>query len=116
MNPHRYLIADADLEIMHESGTRISLHITSGKGEIELSDGKLLRMFAKHALLKRRRWLIPEQVLEPIRQVRSLVDISVAGRRIARLDTQRESDFLCRMLGLPYCSIRPFALVIALFA
>jgi hypothetical protein len=45
MKDRRNLVADADLEIIHETGSRISLQLQSSQGVIDLSDAGLLRFF-----------------------------------------------------------------------
>ena len=66
MISHRYLIADTNLEVVHETGTRISLQLSQGQGVVELSDaGMLRRSFQKSAKPAARRWLRADSPTTP---------------------------------------------------
>ena len=114
MNKLRYLVADADLEITHDSGSRISVRLAAGEGVVELHDNRLLRIAIKNFRRERQQWHALSVYLPLIQQLKGRIDLSVSGRPVARLDSSKKADFFCRRLGLPNCSIRPFALLISL--
>lgn len=114
MKDHRYLVADADLEIIHETGSRISLQLQSGQGVIDLSDAGLLRFFIKNVISHHPQLNTLQDLLQQVHPVTARIDISVQGRRIARLDTQQRGGFICRSMGLPFCRLRPIAFIVAL--
>ncbi|MEN8168366.1 MAG: hypothetical protein ABFR65_12950 [Pseudomonadota bacterium] len=115
MNERRSLIVDADLELTNGSGSRVSLRLKSGQGVVELSDAALLRWFIKDYLASRQRRGTLQRMLYMANYLNPKIDISVIGKRIARVDTERGGGFICGLLGLPGLRIWPFAFVRALF-
>jgi hypothetical protein len=115
MNNPQLLIADADLEIIHESGSRISVQLEAGAGVIELTDNRLLRLAVRNFRTHRQHLRDLAPYLQLLQRLKGRVDISVGGWRVARLDSSKKADFICRHLGLPYCRIRPFGLLFSLF-
>jgi hypothetical protein len=115
MNERRSLIVDADLELLSGSGSRVSLRLKSGQGVVELSDAALLRQFIKDSLVSRQRRGTLQRLLSMANYLHPRIDISVVGKRIARVDTERGGGFICGLLGLPGLRIWPVALVSALF-
>ncbi len=117
MNDSRYLAVDADLEITHETGSRIRLQLKSGQGVIDLSDAGLLRYFIKNVLSHRPQLKSTLQsLLQYDNPVTARLDITVLGKPIARLDTGQRADFICRAVGLPFCRIRHFAFLVSLLS
>jgi hypothetical protein len=114
MNGARYLTADSDLEIVHDSGSRIGIHLEAGAGVVELNDNRLLRLAIRHFRSHRRARHELTPYLQHLRQIPARVDFTVGGRRIASLNTSAEADLLCRYLGLPCCRISAFGLLLAL--
>jgi hypothetical protein len=114
MISHRYLIADTNLEVVHETGTRISLQLSQGQGVVELSDAGMLRSLIKHAILDHRQRNTLQQWYEPLQYLKLEIDITVVGSRVARLDTQQAGDRVSRALGFPHLKIHPIALIFAL--
>ena len=114
MNNLRQLIADADLEITHDSGSRISVQLAAGEGVVEMHDNRLLRLAFKHLRAKPQQLHDLSPYLPLVQQLKGRIDLSVGGRCVAHLDSSKKADFFCRRLGLPCCRIRPFALLLSL--
>ena len=114
MNTLRHLTADAELEITHDSGSRISIHLAAGEGVVELHDNRLLRVAIKNIRRKRQQWDNLTAYLPLVQQLKGCIDLQVKGRCVARLDCSKKADFICRQLGLACCRIRPLALLISL--
>jgi hypothetical protein len=55
-----------------------------------------------------------QKVLQQIQLFDAKIDVCVGTRKIAHLNTEARGGFICRAVGLPGCSIRPFALILAL--
>jgi hypothetical protein len=110
----RQLTADADLEIIHDSGSRISVHLKTGEGVIELSDNRLIYVAVRNFRAQRQQWRDMAPYLQLVQQYRGRIELSVGGRRVARLDSSQRADLICRRLGLPYCRIRLFTLLLSL--
>ena len=116
MKHQRYLIADADLMISHDSGSQISVRLKAGTGVVELNDNRLLHTAVKHFRTHRRLWHDMARYFEHVQQIKARIDFSVGGRRIGCLDSTRKADFICRYLGLPHCRVKPIALLISLIS
>jgi hypothetical protein len=116
MNNLRLLIDDADLEITHDSGSRISIELAAGQGVIELHDHRLLRVAVKNLVAGRRQRRPLSAYVPLVQQFKGRIELTVGGRCIAHLDTSQKADFICRRLGLPYCRIRPFAALMSLLS
>jgi hypothetical protein len=114
MNNLRHLIADADLEITHDSGSRISIQLTDGRGVVELHDNRLLRTAFRNLRTKPRQEFDLLPYLPLVQQLEGRIDLAVGGRRVACLDSSKKADFFCRYLGVPGCRIKPFALLLSL--
>jgi hypothetical protein len=114
MNDLRQLIVDADIEIIHDSGSRIGIRLEAGAGEgvIELSDKKLLLLLIKQMRANHGQGVALYQQLIP--RLEGRVDFFVQGWRVACLDSTQKADFICRHLGLTGCRIRPFTLLLSL--
>ncbi len=115
MNKRRSLIVDADVELAHESGSRINLRLDSGQGVIEFSDAALFRKIIRNSLLSRQLRNTLQRTLQLVDIVNPKIDISVVGKRIAQVDTGKGGGYIWRLLGLPGLKVWPFALISVLF-
>ena len=97
------LQADADLSLSHASGSRLRLQLQGGEGRLELSDARLLRCLLKRWLSQPRERQQLQRLSRWAELLQGGIDLSVRGRRIARLDSGRPADALCRRLGLTGC-------------
>lgn len=112
LNP---LFIDADLELVYQGESRIKLQLESGQGVVKLTDAILLRKLIKQFLVNRQSRSNLHQILGLSKYVPSKIDIWVAGKTIARVDTELSGGLLERLTGLPGLQIRPVALLSALF-
>ncbi|MEN8178095.1 MAG: hypothetical protein ABFS39_05685 [Pseudomonadota bacterium] len=115
MNKRRSLLIDADLELTNQSGSLISLRLESGQGVVELNDAALLRKLIKSSLVSRQSRRTLQRALRMAKTFGPGIDISVAGKRVARIDTESGGGFLCGLMGLPGLRIRPVGLISVLF-
>jgi len=114
MNRQRSLLVDADLELAHDSGSRINLRFESGQGVIEFNDAALLRKILRDSLLSRQRRNTLQRTLQLADIVNPKIDITVVGKRVAEVDTANGGGYICRLMGMPGLRVWPIALVSAL--
>jgi hypothetical protein len=115
MSEHAPLFIDADLELVCQGEFQINLRLEAGQGVIELSNALMLRKLIKDSLIHRERRTNLQRVFGLSKFIPSRIDIRVAGKPIAHLDTEVTGGMAGRLMGMPGLHIRPVALIIALF-
>ena len=109
------LFIDADLELVCQGEFQVNLRLESGQGVIELSNALILRKLIKDSLIHRERRTSMQRLFGLSKFIPSRIDIRVAGKPVAQLDTEQPGGMAGRLLGMPGLRIRAIALIVALF-